>query len=243
MKIYTSDRKEKEITNLDEWFDFCPPQKGEGQWKDGCSAKEMAKYWLEQNNHDQFKAFIQQKVSDFDYDYIVPEYESVFDGYRSPRKHDLFIAGKNTSAIITVESKVEESFGDGEFGENFKVTIDTKKITKNSNALDRMINLYQTYFHNNGDILNIMYQLTYWFAGSINDAIKYNIKNIVMVLQEFKTEPSNKEKLAKNLKEFEKFICFISEEKYKTIEANQIIGPIENQYTSGKSLHIGYYSI
>jgi hypothetical protein len=227
---------------LEEWFEFCPPQKGEKQWIDNKSAKEMAKFWLEQDNAEQFKVFIRQKISGFDYDYIIPEYESAFDSSESPRKHDLFIAGKNSSAIITVEGKVEEPFGQMEFGANFCDTINKKMANKKSNALDRMINLYQNYFHHNGEVLDIRYQLAYWFAGSVVDAIKYDTQNFVMVLQEFKTGSAKEENLVKNHHEFEKFIDFISRGEYKTIGNKQMLGPVENEYTNGKSLYIGYYS-
>jgi hypothetical protein len=136
-----------------------------------------------------------------------------------------------------VEGKVEESFGNKEFGANFCDTINKKMANKKSNALDRMINLYQNYFHNNGEVLDIMYQLAYWFAGSVVDAIKWDTQNFVMVLQEFRTGSA-----AKNHHEFEKFIDFISRGEYKTIENKQILGPVENEYTNGKSLYIGYYS-
>jgi hypothetical protein len=142
-----------------------------------------------------------------------------------------------------VESKVDESFGNMEFGANFCDTIKTKTTNKKSKALDRMMNLYLNYFHSNGDILNIMYQLAHWFAGSIIDAIKCDTQNVVMVLQEFKPGSVKPKNLVKNHDDFEKFIQFISKGVYGAIENKQILGPIENEYTNGKCLYIGYYSI
>jgi hypothetical protein len=243
MNIYSPEARKHSIHNLEEWFEFCPPPKGAEQWEDNRSAKEKAKFWLEQTNYGQFRAFIRQKIIGFDYDYIVPEYESAFDSYESPRKHDLFIAGKDVSAIITVEGKVDESFGNMEFGAKFCNTINTKMTNKKSKALDRMINLYLNYFNSNGDILNIMYQLAYWFAGSIIDAIKCDTQNVVMVLQEFKPGSVKQNDLVKNHNDFVKFIQFISKGAYGAIENKQILGPIKNEYTSEKSLYIGYYSV
>lgn len=196
MKIYTSDTKECEIHNLDEWFTFCPPEGKEAHWKDGRSAKEMAKFWLNKNHCEKFKKFIRPK----------------FDSFKKPRQHDLLISEKNNKTIITVEGKVDEPFGNGLFGENFKKTIDEKISNNNSKSLDRMINLYQNYFKNNCAVLSIMYQLTYWFAGSLHDAIKFDTENIVMVLHEFRNNTAAAEKLQKNHAEFDKFINFISNE-------------------------------
>ena len=41
IKIYTDKKKEQEITNLDNWT---RPKQKEKHWKDGRSAKELAKY-------------------------------------------------------------------------------------------------------------------------------------------------------------------------------------------------------
>jgi hypothetical protein len=48
---------------LEEWFEVCPPSKGAEQWVDNRSAKEMAKFWLEQGNYGQFRAFVRQKIT------------------------------------------------------------------------------------------------------------------------------------------------------------------------------------
>lgn len=253
MKIFTSDAKEKEIKNLDDWFKFCPPEGKEKQWVDDRSAKEMAKFWTAaegcytESYPEDFQVVIQKGLKDFEIDYIIPEYVSKFDNFGRSRQHDLFIYGKNNVAIVTVEGKADESFGGMFFGDKFKETITDKIKNNDSKALDRMINLYQNYFKSNGKILEIMYQLAHWFAGSLVDAIKFDTQNFVMVLQEFRSSLTVKEKLETNHDEFEKFIDFISEGKYSKIDQRQILGPINNIFTKGdnydKNLFIGYHMI
>jgi hypothetical protein len=243
MKIYNGVKKDKEIDSLEAWFELCPPKKKDKHWKDCRSAKEMAKFWLDQNKYGDFQNFIRKVIPDFTFDYIIPEFASAFDSFDSPRKHDLYIVEKFNKAIITVEAKADEPFDDDNFGDQFIETIKTKMENQNSKALDRMINLYLNYFHSNGNIFPVMYQLLYWFAGSLADAIKADTDNCVMVMQEFKSTETTSEKLAKNHDDFEKFAAFISEGKYNSIENRQIIGPIANVYTNGKNLYIGYYSI
>ena len=34
------------IHSVDDWLRFAPPEKGESHWKDGRSAKELAKAWF-----------------------------------------------------------------------------------------------------------------------------------------------------------------------------------------------------
>jgi len=36
----------KPIRSIDDWFNLAPPKKGRKQWKDGRSAKELAKAWF-----------------------------------------------------------------------------------------------------------------------------------------------------------------------------------------------------
>jgi hypothetical protein len=244
MKIYASKKKNAEIDDLDKWFKLSPPQKKEKHWKDGRSAKEMAKFWLNQSSRNEFKDFVKKTIPDFDYDFIIPEYRSKFDDYPNPRKHDLYIEGKNNTAIITIEGKADEPFGSHEFGTTFIETITEKMKNPTSKALDRMINLYQSYFYSNGDILPIMYQLVYWYASSLGDAIKADIGKFAMVLQEFRSAETAPEKIHKNHSDFEKFIALISEGRYKNIEDRQLLGLITNKFTKcGKSLYVGYYSI
>jgi len=243
MVIYNDLENLEIIDSLDKWFELCPPMKKEDHWKDYRSAKEMAKFWLNKDNPEEFKRFIQKAIPDFTYDYIIPEFPSNFDSYGSPRKHDLLIADKFSKAIITVEGKADEPFGSEEFGKCLIETIKIKNLKNNSKAFDRMINLYLNYFHSNGYIFSIMYQLLYWFAGSLIDAIKEDTNNFIMVLQEFKSNNTNSEKICKNHNDFENFIEFISEGKNKSIENRQIIGPLMNKYTNNKNLYIGYYSI
>lgn len=37
------------IRSLEEWLQYAPPAKGEKHWKDGRSAKELAKAWMTYN--------------------------------------------------------------------------------------------------------------------------------------------------------------------------------------------------
>jgi hypothetical protein len=229
-------------------LNYAPPQKKEAHWKDYRSAKEMAKFWLNQDNRNDFQNFIRKSIPDFTFESIIPEFESKFDSFPSPRKHDLYIEEKDNKAIITIEGKADESFGNEKFGEYFIETIKRKIENGKSMALDRVVNLYHNYFNGNGIILNIMYQLSYWYAGSLIDAIKADTDNFVMVLQEFKSKETTSEKLSKNHDDFENFIEFISEGKFRRIENGQLIGPITNKYTSdkesyNKTLYIGYYSV
>jgi hypothetical protein len=243
MKIYSSETKETEILTVEDWFNYCPPKQKEKHWVDGRSAKEMAKFWMNEKKRNDFQIFIQQAIANFNYGYSVPEYESAFDSYGSPRQHDLLISSADSKTVITIEGKADEPFGKMSFDENFNDAFNKKKQNDDSKAFDRMVNLAENYFKKNEKIKNIMYQLAYWFSGSICDVIKFDAEKVVMVLQEFRSKLTTLENLDRNHQEFEKFVEFISTEQYSSIKNKQILGPINNLYTNGKNLYIGYYSI
>jgi len=245
MEIYTSlENAATKINNLQDWHNYCPPVR-KTHWKDGRSAKELAKFWLDDKKQKQleFLGFIQKKLPDFNCGKIVPEYGTAFDNYSNPRKNDLFILEKNSKTLITVEAKVDEPFGDI-FIENLGKTIKEKKKNPRSRAFERMIGLYHNYFHDNSAILNIGYQLSYWFAGTIAEAERLEVDNAIMILHTFippsASTPPNAEKKAIIRKDFQNFFSIISEGK-ETINNGKLIGPIKNVNTNNVTLYIGWF--
>ena len=45
----TLSKKGKQINSVDDWYKYAPPMKKDIHWKDGKSAKELAKYIIEGN--------------------------------------------------------------------------------------------------------------------------------------------------------------------------------------------------
>ena len=44
-----TNQSQQSIRSLEEWFQYAPPAKGDKHWKDGRSAKELAKAWISHN--------------------------------------------------------------------------------------------------------------------------------------------------------------------------------------------------
>jgi len=100
--------------------------------------------------------------------------------------------------------------------------------------------LYQR-FNCNADFLKLRYQLTYWLAGAIDEAIRNKINTVFLIVQEFHSDKTNEEKIAVNKSDLDFFVNFISDAAYKNLNNNQIIGPIKNQFTKQINLYIGKY--
>ena len=47
MRIHKSGH---EILSVEDWFKYAPPKKGELQWKDKRSAKELAQSWFQKRH-------------------------------------------------------------------------------------------------------------------------------------------------------------------------------------------------
>lgn len=230
------------IKTTDEWFENCPPQKGIKQWVPYRSAMEMAKYWTSKKP-DGISRLINERLRFGEFDIVIPEYESMFDDYKPGRMHDLLILNRTKDSIITVEGKADESFGTNVYLKELEGAIKEKAQKPSSMKFDRMINLYTKYFLNNSEVFNLMYQLVYWYAGTLCDAKKCRAKNMVMLNQVFKSKKTNDRLLNRNNEEYYRFIELISENSYREIGNEEIIGPINNKYTDGVDLFIAKYVV
>lgn len=196
MKIH-SNKKNTEIKSLEQWKEHCPPANKNKQWEEKRSAMEMAKFWLDPERQTDFLAFMRNKENSIAFDYAIPELANKFDEYRSPRKTDLCLYGNQNGEkiFISIEGKADESFGEYVYKE--WVNNIFKKIEKSeSKKLDRIIGLYQR-FGSKSDFLNLRYQLTYWLAGAIQEAIRNEINKVYLIVQVFESDATNGTKIKK----------------------------------------------
>ena len=98
------------IKSVEDWRMYAPPQNPKKHWKEGHSAKLLAKYVTNKN----FANDVEQWIKDCHFSssrevFCEPEVTTSFPNRGLGRKHDLIIEGKDF--IIGVEAKVSESFG------------------------------------------------------------------------------------------------------------------------------------
>jgi len=242
MKIYRDSAKKIEISSVEEWLEHCPPINPKIQWVEKRSAKEMAKFWTISENQDEFLKFLRSFEENLNFDYATPEVAAKFDEYKSPRKNDLcvYATNRNRNVLISIEGKSDESFGERVFAEEWIRSINEKIQTANSKKINRIIELYQR-FNQDSNVLSLRYQLTYWLAGTIDEAVRSKIDTVFLIVQEFHSEKTKEKKIAKNQSDLNYFVNFISKSAYKNVGRNEIIGPIKNQFTKQIDLYIGKF--
>lgn len=235
----------KIIRTTGEWRDICPPEGGEKQWKDGRSAKELAKDWIK--NKGKRLEILLDSFDDFEgiiFKMAAPEYESKFDKYKGKgRKHDLLVLAEDGKGdiLISIEAKVDEPFG--EIIKDYYLNKVAARINGiSTRAPDRIESLLANVFNRNvnTEAFNLRYQLLHSIAGTVAESNKRNISRAIFIVNTFyskDTQNLNSDKYQRNMKDLNQFIRYLSCEDTKTLCNNSLIGPFhtkDNDFLSSK---------
>lgn len=196
-------KKELTICNEEDWFRVAPPKKKEAQWKDGFSAKELAKFVT--NNNEQFSVLISKIVKDCfgrvstqftgepEKDTPLPPKTS-----HGPRNHDLLLY--NDDLVIGIEAKVDEEYGDSISNEYEKAESQDKK--------DRINWLTETIIpgcsYEDDKVKGLRYQLFTATAGTLLEAYKKGLNRCIVLVLSFRYE--NKMPNKRNDDDFANFV-------------------------------------
>lgn len=196
------------IYNLDDWLAYSPPAKGELQWKDGRSAKELAKAWFRTGKPmipDEIRPLLDSHhdTSGFIAERAVPEFVTKLDDFKgNGRNHDMVIWGNVSGqiALVSIEAKVDESFG--EIITNYV----SSSISANprSKVPDRVSQLTSAIF-GHLDIGHIRYQLLHAVAGVLIEAAAQEAAKAVLVAHEFVPATGKTKKAIENDVDWQSF--------------------------------------
>lgn len=174
-----------QIVDLDTWFKYAPPMGGEKQWKDGRSAKELARFLTANYPNiphmlsDVLKPFTSAEA-EFTW---AGEYETSFAkhnlGRGTGRNHDAILYNKDI--FVGIEAKADEPFGDKYLGEEFENASDNKK--KRILGLTTMIFGDEVEKHR-----NLRYQLLTACGGTLLEAKEKGTPKAMVLILVFKKE-------------------------------------------------------
>ena len=200
--------KHNGITDIASWFKFSPPMGGEKQWKDGRSAKELARYMtgtfpmVPKEIEDTLCYFV-EKNAEFDWaaEYVT-EFQPFGLGRGEGRNHDAFMY--NSDIVVGIEGKADESLGSQLIGDALENASDNKK-----QRINGMIQM--RYGDSPEPHTNIRYQLVTASVATLLEATKKNVKKAVLMVIVFKKHGCySEEKIAANNADVEKFLEDIS---------------------------------
>lgn len=202
---------EEHIVDCDSWRMVRPPKKPNLQWKDGRSAKELAKYMTSAlpNVPREIEEVLQNFVgmdASFHWD---AEYVTELPGEGEGRNHDAIIY--NEDVVVCIEAKADEPLGN-----LIEDEIDGASINK----LSRICSLLKMLFKNGfKKYAELRYQLLTASTGTILEAQKRGVDNAVLLVIVFKSEKHTKqEKLDNNDKDIQKFLNVVNATDCKNLK-------------------------
>ena len=181
MKLH---KHEKCITTVEDWETVCPPKKGEIQWKDGRSAKELAKFITA--SLPAMPAEMEAALKDlapadaaFHWD---AEYVTALPGFGEGRNHDMLLY--NDELVVTVEAKADETLGK---------LVSEEMHGASVNKLHRISELLRILFKGGfRDYPSLRYQLLTASVGTILEAQNRGVNTAVLLVVVFKTNDNVK---------------------------------------------------
>ncbi len=211
-----------EITSIGEWFRHAPPEKGRRQWKDGRSAKELARRWfgrgpgcipwevasLLRSHPETERAFLVRGFA---------EHETLLDHFPGKgRQHDLLLEGfaDGGSVVVGVEAKADEPFGPTVAERLSAVEGEI------SNVPSRITNLSQAIFGSDVDkmIAGLRYQLLHALAGTMIEAIRRQADLAVFIVHEFVTSQTSSHLQANNGADLARFVSQLTGDQYEAMD-------------------------
>lgn len=158
------------------------------QWKDGYSAKELAKSWESSKGFPKEVQSLLNTSDTFDESELIlgiPEFKVSLPGGSRPSQNDLFCLAKNTvgsMVTITVEGKVKEDFGEilGKWLRKDEVELASEGKKTRLSFIKNKIGLPK---YNLPD--EIRYQLLHRTASAVILAEQFNTKYAIMLVHSF----------------------------------------------------------
>lgn len=229
------------IDSFESWKEAFVEVDNEKHWSEGRSACSLAKHFTGPNVENSNGIRVLKKcLSSFGLHNVELthgeiEHESRFDKYRGKgRMQDLILWGHaDKPIVICVEAKVDETFGN-KIDEAYKEAVDLieKKKKLKSKAKQRIEDLCKEFYADSPTASScnaLRYQLLYYLAGSLKEAIKIKGMLFIPVIV-YHTDDFNKEIGDGNYNDYAKFMESVGFSRYDKDEAvlyKNVIGEIE----------------
>jgi len=218
-----------EIRSVEDWFKYAPPKMGNRQWKDGRSAKELARSWFRKEYPcppEEMRLLLDRAFrTEIMFDQARSECIIELDDFKGEHRNcDLVVlcrAGTQQIAI-NIEAKADEPFGDT-IGEYYD-----QKANSQSNAPARIRQLSLALFGRVPDeaIRKLRYQLLHAAAATLIESASSGTELGLLLVHEFRSKSLSDNKLRQNHTDWTAFVRAFPELTNADVDKNQIVGPI-----------------
>ena len=212
------------IHALEDWFRLAPPSGGLRQWKDGRSAKEFARRWLNGYPSEIREALDSHPhLEGFEPDLVEPEYETRLDEFPRARNHDAVVQGKanDRDVLVCIEAKADEKFDDL-ISERLDSAFDGGDFPERARRLT--LGLFGQ-DQSDSSIANHRYQMVQACAATVIEAASRGVRTAVFLVHEFVTDETQDNLHQRNSEDLDQFLATLSKGEHSFITPNRALGP------------------
>ena len=225
------------IQSVEDWFRYAPPKGGADQWRDGRSAKEFARAWVESGSVSVPDELVALLSSHPDTQSAVlengePEARLAFDKrVGEVRNADLAVRAVSGSAplALTIEAKADEPF-DQLVPDTLADALDRILERGRGGGVDRVRDLATSLLNPPARGLPplrlLRYQLLTAVAGSLAWARQLEAPRAVLVIHEFQTSQTSTGELQRNAQDLDLFVTRLTAGTLRGLAVGSLVGPI-----------------
>ena len=207
--VFKGDRR---LVTLEDWRVYAGPKRAV-HWKDGRSAKESARSWLNATPDLPLeiadllrRSFAIETLHSWRAE---PESLVHFDSYGGPANVDVLLAGEDKAGplVIAVEAKADETFDDT-VKNKLRDARKRKVEIPNSNGIARLEQLADRFWLalHEPEVMELRYQLLSLTAAALSEALRKSAERAMVIVHEFVTPLSVADKREKNARDLEHFL-------------------------------------
>ncbi len=223
--IYGPDRQP--IESLDDWRDHAPPAQRQRHWKDGRSAKELARRWVRGQIPPEIRDLLNTQPAFHGFRPVkaLAETRTPLDQRRgNTRNHDLLVVGRveGETVLLDVEGKTDEPFG-----ETITQRLSKAAANPRSRATDRVRDLCAAVLGAPPDAVgHLRYQLLHAIAAAVQAAVGQGASRVAWIVHEFHSPALDKRKLARNAADLTAFTRHLGG---TDVQPGILVGPLHLQ--------------
>jgi hypothetical protein len=232
--LVLKDRQNQPVQGVDNWT---RPKKPELQWKDGRSAKELAKAWFATPVCPPAVSDLlasRPETAGITLTEGWPEYTTPLPERGEGRNHDLLLLGRrhNEQVVVAIEAKVDEPFGPN-IGEYWTAAQQSGKPTRVPQRIEALLGMVfgPNARPDQAPWKDLRYQLLTMVAGTALEADRQKASTAVAIIHEFHTELASPDRLAANGADLNAFMSVLLSQPGFRVVPGQLYGPVR--------LHVG----